>query len=66
LKVNDDSNNDVGDYVGANDNANDEWWWCPWQLCVVNVIRIIIVSIDIGAHTNQTWKLKKLDLSFKL
>lgn len=24
-----DVNDDANDYVGANDDANDEWWWCP-------------------------------------
>jgi hypothetical protein len=24
-------NDDACDYVGVNDDANDEQWWCPWQ-----------------------------------
>ncbi len=31
MKVNDDANDDVDNYVGVSDDANDGWWCCPWQ-----------------------------------
>jgi hypothetical protein len=29
--MNNDASNDAGDYVGANDDESDGWWWCLWQ-----------------------------------
>ncbi len=30
MRVNDDANDALGDYVGVSDDASDGWWWCPW------------------------------------
>ncbi len=30
--ANTNANDDLGDYVGANDDANDKWWRCLWYL----------------------------------
>ncbi len=63
MRVNDDASNDacdyVGDYIGVNDDASDKWWWCPWQLCVMNVMTTIVVGVDIGAHEKSNLKIQK-------
>ncbi len=32
LKINDGPSDDACNYVGANDNVSDGWWWCLWHI----------------------------------
>ncbi len=41
MKINDDANDDVDNYVGVNDDASDGRWWCPWHLPSIHPIIIL-------------------------